>query len=228
MNAQELVTRYRTISKDNAKPFFSSDSKLLALFNEMEQEACRRALLLFDRTTEAICQKAVVASTARYAVSPLIVEFHKIYLVSGSDYYYPKIVDQIELDAQYPLWREASSDIKTRFVLIDEDGYVTLVPTPSASMTMYMEVYRLPSADMTIIDVDGASATTSPEIAAQHHKHLVHGVLEYVYSEKDSDRRDPKKAEEYGDLFSDYFGPPVDARKAKKTRSNRPHRNKLW
>lgn len=84
----------------------------------------------------------------------------------------------------------------------------TIDPTATLK-TVYLETFRLPLLD---------SITTAYEfeIAEEHHRKLIHWVLQEAYLKKDSDgidiqSYDPQRAQMELSLFNDYFGLPVSA-----------------
>lgn len=52
MNLSDLITAYRDEARDTAKPPFVSDATARRYANQAESEACRRARLLIDSTSE--------------------------------------------------------------------------------------------------------------------------------------------------------------------------------
>ena len=69
MTLAELIAALRTDADDLvANPYLWSDAELTRWANEAEQEAALRAKLLFDASTTAVCQIAVLAGTTSYAL----------------------------------------------------------------------------------------------------------------------------------------------------------------
>ena len=102
------------------------------------------------------------------------------------------------------------------------------MPEPEEDYTLSLEVYRTPLESEKMIATVAPATATSPVIAKAHHKYLVEYVLAEALSDRDADTYSPQKAEEHEKKFNDYFGLPVDADRWRKSRENRPHRNKLW
>jgi len=66
--------------------------------------------------------------------------------------------------------------------------------------TMWMTVSRLPLVELTI----GAIATQTPEIRADYHPYLVHGICREAYSKQDSQTLDVQKSDKHRNLFEYY------------------------
>jgi len=115
------------------------------------------------------------------------------------------------LDENFYGWRTATG---TPVYYIEEEGSITLVPTPDASLnagtgkdTLICKTYRLPVADFTM---DG-----SPEISEEYHSDLVHWMCALAYEKADVYTLDGRKRSFHEEKFEEKFGPPISARVAK-------------
>jgi hypothetical protein len=218
MTVAELETIFRSTSRDHSAPYNLSPSEFLRLLNEAEQEACERKNLIYDSSTSAVCQVAVVADDRILNTHAKILEVAKAYLVSGTDYYYMNNVDQIEMDRVDPSWRE-TTDTPTRYIVWEDT--IELNYASDASYTMYLEVYRLPLTDMT-------AYTSSPEIATVHHLYLLDWVYSRYYDIRKEEIYSPDLVAEHERRFTAYFGlkPTADRKRGQWT--NRPQHNKVW
>jgi hypothetical protein len=226
MNITELISRARRESGDTETPYLWSDAQLLDLFNDAEEEACKRKQLIFDATTAAACNIAVASGDRVKDLHESIVYITAAYLVDSSGaYIYLSLKDRDELDRIYPTWREAAGE--PVYLVVDEDS-CQLVPEPEADYTLYLEVYRTPIDSEKMVLPGGEEDPVSPTIARAHHKHLTNYVLAEIFKDPDADTYSPGKADLHEKRFNDYFGLPTDADRGRKARENRPHHNKLW
>jgi hypothetical protein len=226
MDATALLAKYRLLSKDNAEPLSCSDSEIMAYLNEAEQEACKRARLIFDKSTEDVCQIAVEADTETYSTHSTLLEVQTAYITedSGNEVYISQ-KDRVWLDSHVMNWR--SSKGQPRYFILD-DGFIQLVPTPEEDCTLNLEVYRLPIADIVAEDADNSIEATSPEVAGRHHLKLLDWVFKCAYLKPDQDNFDPVLAVRHEAIFDKYFGKPVDYAQRKRTHENLPQVNKIW
>lgn len=74
MNLEQLITAARGALQDEKEPYLWSDELLVDYLNEGVQEACERAKLIEDATTEAVCRIPVVPGQASYALHPSVLE----------------------------------------------------------------------------------------------------------------------------------------------------------
>jgi hypothetical protein len=218
MTVAELETIFRTTSRDHSAPYNLPPHEFLRLLNEAEHEACERKNLIYDRSTQAVCQVAVVADDRILSTHSSILEVTKAYLVSGTDYYYMTNTDQIELDRVDPTWRE-TTDLPTRYIVWEDT--IEFNYASDGSYTMYLEVYRLPIADMT-------AYTSSPEIATVHHLYLLDWVYSRYYDIRKDEIYNPELVTEYERRFTRYFGKAPDADRKRSQWANRPQHNKVW
>lgn len=223
MNLAELMELFRVKADDTIVPYLWKDNWLVTALQHAEIEAAIRAKLIFDKTTEAICQIAVTAATAVYDISPLIVQVQTAYLVDANDKVIPlEVYDRYEMNRLDDDWR-TTEDEPTG--LIVDDNQVELNCIPEADYTLYLEVYRLPVSPMSVYQ---GESIDSPEISAKHHPRLIDWALYEGYLIPDSDTYDEKAANKALDRFEKYFGLRPKANTRKRQSANRPHRNKCW
>jgi hypothetical protein len=221
MDLQGLIEQFGVEISDTIEPFMVESYERILLLDEAVEEACKRKPLLFDDTTASICQITLVADTARYAISGYIDHIMAAYITSGTDdYIYLELTDRDALDNEDPLWRENTGDPK--YLVVDE-GYVTLSPPPEAAATLQLEVYRIPTEDETM-----EKSNDAPVIAEVHHRYLVYWACARALDRPDKDYYAPNDALRLYNEFEKYFGLRPDADRLRRTRENRPHRNKLW
>ncbi len=204
MNLEALLNQCRFTLDDFDSPQLWTDPELTSYLNDAEREACRRASLLVDSTTSNICQIAVEAGTATYAISPLIVRILRAKLVLGVRAL--GFVTTQDLDATEYNW---STRIGTPTLLVSPEDTVfpviTLFRNPIVNDTLNMRVRRLP---MTVMVTD----EDTPEIDGSYHMDLVDWACHLAYLKQDADAYDLKKSQAYEVSFTNKFGPRPTAR----------------
>jgi hypothetical protein len=222
MTGTEIVTLAREDYLDDpVAPFLWSNNLLERYLNQAEREACRRASLLFDKTTaqdgdaQPLCSLSITAGTATYAVSSKIIRVRDcVPAVNG----YPILQKTTGwLDEFWPEWRIATG---APVYFIQDKGSIQLVPIPVSDDTLALEVMRLPLADMTIA---GAEV---PEIPEEYHLDLVPHICELAFRKRDAETEDNTLSESFAAQFTAKFGPPVSAL-SETNRRRRPRNMRL-
>jgi hypothetical protein len=221
MNIDDLQVLFGIETRDTAEPYLFDSGERIAWFDEAVEEACLRKNLLFDDSTAAVTQIAVTTPTTTYTLHAAISAITRAYLVVGTEYHYLDLVTREELDQKRPAWREDTVD-EPKYLIVDEEE-VRLVPPPSEDGTLYLEVYRVPLDDEKMVETGD-----EPVIADMHHRFLVYWAVYRALSRPDADYYDPAGAEAAMESFEKYFGTRPTARKIRRNRQNRPHRNTLW
>lgn len=192
----EYLTR-REISDeigDDTSWFIRSD-QMLSYANEAEYEACRRARLLVDSTTAAICQIATVAGTAVYPYDSRII-FIRRGIMTGATR--PLVRhSHTMMDEQVIGWESLSGEV-TAFVTGMHSRNLLLYKMPTASGTLNLTVIRGPLQQFT--------AYGSPEIPERFHPALIHWMKHKAYNNQDSEMFDKNRADVHLATFEKYFG----------------------
>ena len=219
MDLLELITSFRTYTKDKSEPYMWTDDDVTLWLNEAEKEAALRARLLFDKTS-SFCTLNVVTGTSVYALDSLINEIEYAYLTDSGSVKYPlTLTDRIQLNDDNPYWRDSTFP-PARF--IQDDTQIEIAGVMGQDYTLNLEVYRMPLKNIE----DNTSDT--PEIAGYHHEHLIKWVLHRAYLVNDSDKYNAKLSKQYLKEFEDYFGLRPRANLRKREQANRPQGNKAW
>lgn len=214
MNLAGLIALFRRDADDNRKPYQFSNSMVIDAMNEAEEEACIRARLIVDSVS--IQAKP---GTAQYKLPVHVTEIRYASLTdSGGRVYVLIPTDRLEMDRITPDWRSVEARPAG---IIHDDKTITVAPLPDADYTLSLEVHRLPKQPM-------AADADEPEIAAQHHRQLVHWALFRCLSAPDAETFDPDRAATAEGRFTRYFGKRPDASVRRKQQANRPHHNKVW
>ena len=219
MTLAELELAFRVKVGDFVIPYHCSSVEFASYVNQAESEACRRARLIFDKTTPEVCELVITAGDTVKDLHPLIVEVTAAYLLDANGDHIPLVnVDKVELERIKPGCREDEQQPE-RYMI--EDKTIEFDAAADADYTLRLEVYRLPLAAL-------VAPSDEPEIAAVHHDKLLEWVCHEFYSARDEKTHSPELAALHERGFEDYFGlrPNVDLRR--RTWSNRPQHNKLW
>lgn len=147
MNLAQLIAEYRSKANDTAQPPACDNIEVLAWLDDAEREAAVRAHLLFDDTTTAIREVAVVTNTAAYAKHALALNVKRAVLEDADGNRLPLVVtNRADMDAMDDDWE--GNDAGEPKYLVDEESTLTLVPTPAEDYTLYLSLFRLPLEDM--------------------------------------------------------------------------------
>lgn len=205
MELVDLITNFRLYTKDKKIPYFWTDDEITFFLNEGERESCIRGLLLFDKTTDEVCNMDVVAGTNALSISKFILEikYAKLVSVSTGSEIELEILSREDLETLYPNWRTST---KEAYVLVHDDSSVEIIGTVSEDYTLQMEVFRLPLEDM------GTSDNDEPEIANVHHRYIVLWAMHRAYHVTDSDAHAAELSDRYKLEFEGYLWKPLRAK----------------
>jgi hypothetical protein len=202
MKLGELLAMVRRDELDDeSTPYLWSNDSLIEYAEDAENEACRRASLLRDATTTAICRITLVAGTASYDLDARVIRIRRARL-PGKTPLAP--VTTAELDERRPGWEDETGE-PTAYLTDWETGAIRLYPNPTAVATLQLQVVRLPLAAMN-------DTEDTPEIHARFHRDLRHWIVKRAFSKKDSETEDLKRAALAEERFAAAFGPPLSAR----------------
>lgn len=196
----QLRTLFRQEADDANSPYLWSDAELNDYANDAQNEACRRARLLVDSTTAAICQYTVASSgSGSYliALDSRVLFVRRARLASRTVPLARMFLSDIE--EQVPNWEAATAGQPDRYIPDYQTGYVRLYRPSSVADTLNLTVVRMPLTDMS---ADG----DVPEIHTAWHRSLRFWMLYRAYSKHDAETYDEKKALANLKLFEEEFG----------------------
>lgn len=185
----------RSEADDNAAPYLWADPEWLEFAVDAENEACRRARLLTDASTTAICNAAIAIGAQTVTLDSRVIFVRRVQLASQSRPL--QSVDSRDLDLNVPNW-DTQTGTPRAWVRNWETGKVRLWPIPIATDTARLRVVRLPLVPL--------ASNASPEIHPRLHRSLVFWMLYRAFSKKDTQTQDDKKAMENLALFEREFG----------------------
>lgn len=203
----QLVTAFREEVDDKAGASWQTDDTLNLWSNEeatryanqAQREYCRlHPIMDVDGgSSTAVRNISVVAGTGKYTLDPRVVVVLRASL--GSDTRPLERVVRTWLDREVATWQEASG---TPLCYVVENQYLWLYPKPDANSTLYMQVGRLPLADMAW----ATRATDTLSIPDAHAYELLPYMCHLAYRKQDADVNSEKKSLEYLALFQKKVG----------------------
>ena len=200
MKVADLLEITRVDLDDQVEPYLWGNTELIEAAADAEYEACRRARLLIDSSTAAVCQITVTVAEPLYALDDRVLFIRRAKM--GLDERPLQRVSYRDLDAKVSGW-EADTGAPTHYVTDFETGKVRLYPIPDTDDTLSMTVVRLP-----LIPLNDVSLTlnATPEIKLHYHRSLRFWMMHRAYSKPDADAMDKGKAAENLDKFEAEFG----------------------
>ena len=216
----ELRSRFRLRTLDIVKSlnddpgYLWSDAELNSYYNESVNEAASRAQLLYDQTTEEICNIPVLADVATYPLDPCIIELASVKLDSRIASGTGKLdhATRDELDEHRPGWEVQSGQV-THY--LDDTTSIQLWRIPAQADLLRLAVYRLPLSPM-VDDRD------EPEIQDRWHDGLDYWAFHLAFQRQNAETYNPKLAMDYEMEFERRFGRRRDANVLRKQRDRKP------
>lgn len=212
MNVQDVINIFRQRADDGVFPYHVSDETLVGFFAEAESEACQRALLIFDETSD-FCTIPVATDIVRYELDPSIFRVDCVQYTTTAGVIFN--LEEVGIDAI------SGSDvtIKGRPLKYNQLGDNALavwpVPNAYADGVLNLRVYRTPVYPVEELDDEF-------EIAERHHANLIDWVLYRTYMSKDIEIYDPRRAETALADFIRNFGERRNADVKRRHREKRP------
>lgn len=185
MTLEELITQFRLMADDTELPYQWSDEELELFFNEAEVEACRRAALIIDSTTDEVCNLTISSGTSVYDLDPRIIYVRRVKLASKRDPIKPVKFEL--MDEFCPGWEDRTGTVD-RYVVGMDSRKLRLYREPTAADSAVITVVREPLQRMAL------NTESSPEIPERYHYALIHWVLYRAYSKKDAETNDKELA----------------------------------
>lgn len=217
MTLAGLIALFRQETDDRNAPYLWDDPEVIDFAVDAENEACRRADLLIDASTAAICQIAVVGGTALYTLDSRVIEVRRAIMTGGTDPLTRRMLEN--MDADLPGWEATTSATVDSYVPNYQTRSVRLYPKPTGSGTLNLVVSRLPLADM------DDPTNDSPEIAVMYHRNLRWWMLHRAYSKRDGETFDPQRSQEALAKFEAEFGTRKPAYEEEADRIGKAYQN---
>lgn len=211
MTLEEFIAEFRAERGDAATPYLWSDENIVRYLNSAMDEACERALLIEDSTTEEVCTITVEAGTALYPLDARVIKVKRAALDGR------KIdVSSVEAEDERDAFWETRAGTPRRFIC-QGSAAIRLTPTPTAAGSLNLTVYRRQLAPFSADNTDAVA-----EIPEIYHPRLMPWVYRCALLRKDSEVFDEDEALKQEAVFTAAFGQRPDANVQRKRRDRRP------
>lgn len=204
MNLEALIAFCRDTADDATAPYLWSDAFITNALNEAVTQAIRRARLIVDSSTPAICKIALTAGKSLYDIDERVIFIRRVKLsTQDQPLGFARFRD---MDCEAPGW-EAETGQVVGWIPDYTTGKLRLYREPTSDelpASLTLTVVRDQLCPMQKLD-------DRPEINQRHHQALPHWALYRMFSVRDQDKANPKAAGEHLALFEAEFGPPSPA-----------------
>ncbi len=205
MKLSELKMLVREAADDTvAVKYLWSDAFVVSVLNEAEVQACRRARLIIDSSSPEVCRIALAAGHSTYSVDPRVIFIRRVKLsTADAPLGFARVRD---IDNCNPGWETETGDV-VGWISDYTTGLLKLYRRPTAAQlpaTITLTVVREPLDPMKDNDDE-------PEIKPRHQYALQHWALFRMFSRRDTETFDPKRAADHLALFEREFGPESGA-----------------
>lgn len=193
-DSSDLLNWFRLDMDDLEEPYLWSDEEIFEYATDAQRWFCRKTEGIADSRTASVCQLSIVPGTEWYTLSPLILKLRNA--TRGDTGRQVNILNPEKLNL-YEVRFDGRASVLAAIIVGLTDGAVRVYPVPTETVTINLEVFRLPLYEIV--------ETNQPlEIAAQHHRGLVHWMRYRGYSKQDADTIDLKRAADYEAKFDAY------------------------
>jgi hypothetical protein len=192
---------------DDADMLWKNDE--LADYLHEAQTEYTRLFPIKDKTTAAVCNLSLVASTSDYAIHDSIFEIDRVTLsgVEGTlDRYYSWELDEVREQT----W-EGETGEPTGYLLDLDNRQIRFYPTPTATYTATLWVRRKP-----LLALEWTRNHRNLEIPEDDQLFLLHYAAHLAYLKDDTEEtQDLGKSEHFRQLFYEHLGADVTVQQAR-------------
>lgn len=214
MTADQFIAEFRRVMDDTEQDYLWGDEEIVNYLNSAVDEACERALLLEDRSTEACCRIDVLAGEMVYPLHPSVLKVKRV----GLDGRLLAATSEEELDCQAPGWEARTAAPRCYFVTGARQLQLHLGGLPVAPASLALTVYRTPLKPVPLAGFRGAKI----ELPDLYHLRLMPWLYRCALLKVDTEAHNPVKAAEHEAAFERSFGVRPDANVQRKRRDRRP------
>lgn len=222
MTVPELIIALRELLDDEQQPYLWKTSAIVRYLNDAERQVCRRAYLLIDRNTSAVCNITLSASVASYTMHSKVLRIRRAIVGSNPvplTVYTKEHVDDT-INVNVVDWASVTAGVP-EIIIHEANDELIFYPPPQSADVAYMEVARLPLNDLT------DDNSSSPEIPVLYHEDLILWGAYRAYMKNDSDTVNLALAKEYEGQFDRKFGPLPSARAERIRKSQAPRQARV-
>jgi hypothetical protein len=214
MLAADFIAEFRRVMDDTARGYLWEDEEIVTYLNSAVDEACERALLLEDRSTECCCRIDIEPGEVVYQLHPAVLKVKRVAL-DGRPL---AVTSEEELDCQSPGWEGRTGAPRAYFLTGQRHVQMHLAPRPTVAATLALTVYRTPLRPVPLTGYDKA-AIELPEL---YHLRLMPWLYRCALLKVDTEVHNPIKAAEHEAIFERSFGARPDANVQRKRRDRKP------
>lgn len=190
----DLLNWFRLDMDDLELPYLWSDAEVFEYATDAQRWFCRKTEGIADSRTVATCQLAIVPATEWYTMDPRIL---KLRAARRGDTGRPVPIINPEKLNLYDVRFDGNAGVLKALIVGLTDGAIRAYPVPSETVTINLEIFRLPLLPIT-------GLLQALEIAEQHHRALVMWMRYRAYCKQDADTLDLKRAADYEQKFDAY------------------------
>ena len=214
MTLEELIANARLRLDDVEPEYRWPDSSLILWFNEAQIEACRRARLLRDSSTAAVCQIAFGDADGEGILDSRIIRVERAKFANAT---LPlRKVSYRDIQECDPNWESRTASTPLRYFTDFNAGAINVYPAIKTGDTLKLTVIREPLAALAKMD-------DVPEIAGRYQYSLVDWIIYRAYQSGDPDSGDEARSQAALMAFTEEFGVRKSAREERFEESNYPH-----
>lgn len=211
MNSTDLLDRFRTDVKDDAKPYLWSDEEIYSNIDDAQKMFCRLIDGLPDATSVAT-SVAYAIDEAWLALHPSIIKIRAARFGSTGR---PITVVNYEDLTEHCIKLDGKTGNPHYLVIGMETDKALFYPTPVAADTLVLLIDRLPLKRITC---DGDQKLEIPE---EHHLHLLDWVKHLAYLKQDAETLDKRASADFETEFRRY------CETARKEKERKKHKTRI-
>lgn len=193
-DSTDLLRWFRLDMDDLELPYLWSDEEVFEYATDAQRWFCRKTEGIADSRTAELCQLSIVPATEWYTMDERILKLRGAH--RGDTGRPVGIVNPEKLD-MFDIRFDGNSGVLKALVVGLTDGVIRAYPVPSETVTINLEIFRLPLYPITDSD-------QPLEISQHHHRALVLWMRYRGYSKQDADTIDLKRAADYEQKFDAY------------------------
>lgn len=214
MLGADFIAEFRRVMDDKARGYLWEDEEIVTYLNSAVDEACERALLIEDRSTECCCRVDVEPGETVYRLHPAVLKVKRVAL-DGRPL---AVTSEEELDCQSPGWETRTGAPRAYFLTGPRHLQLHLAPRPTTATTLALTVYRTPLRPVPLTGFEKAAI----ELPDNYHLRLMPWIYRCALLKTDSETVNRGKALEHEAVFERSFGARPDANVQRKHRDRRP------
>jgi hypothetical protein len=196
VNSSEIVDLFRKEVGDTRTPYLWDDEEAYAFLDDAQSQFCRKTDGIADSRTAAVCNLAVVPGTDWYTTHASILNIRKITRADTGRKV--EMLTAEQADTRGIVFLATTQGVVRQVVLGLEPHAVRIAPMPNETVTLNLQVYRLPLEAIT----DAGEQVL--EIDLQHHQHLLLWMKHRAYDKQDVETYDRTKSGEFETRFDAY------------------------